>query len=90
MHPGTRSSRSAQGQRDSVDEGDSRPSPGMLEVTASDASDVQAELSNAVAVVARAADEHRTGILITRTGADRYIVRAHPAVPYGFIRRSYV
>ncbi|WP_240684937.1 hypothetical protein [Arthrobacter nitrophenolicus] len=46
-------------------------------------------LGNAVDVVAKAAAAHRTGILISRVGTDRYIVRAHPAVPYGFIRHSY-
>ncbi len=61
----------------------------MLEVTAADGSDLRGDLGNAVVVVSRAADEHRTGILISRIGTDRYIVRAHPAVPYGLIRESY-
>ncbi|WP_181365031.1 hypothetical protein [Arthrobacter sp. HMWF013] len=33
--------------------------------------------------------EHRTGILISRIGLDRYIVRAHPGVPYGLIREAF-
>ena len=61
----------------------------MLEVTATEAAHLSDALGNAVEVVSRAAAEHGIGILISRVGTDSYIVRAHPGVPYGFIRQSY-
>lgn len=61
----------------------------MLEVTATDSALTDA-LASAVDVVSQAADEHRIGILISRIGTERYIVRAHPGVPYGMVRESYV
>ena len=69
---------------------DRRPSPGMLDVMVTQAADLSVALANAVDVVSQAAAEHRTGILISRIGTDRYIVRAHPGVPYGLIRESYL
>ncbi|MFC7846946.1 hypothetical protein ACFUTU_00560 [Arthrobacter sp. NPDC057388] len=62
--------------------------PGMIEVNVSEASDVDQALENAVASVMDAADRHRTGVMITRTGPGRYIVRAHPTVPHGLIRQQ--
>jgi hypothetical protein len=69
---------------------DRRPLPGMLDVTVTQAADLSVALANAVDVVSQAAAEHSTGILISRIGTDRYIVRAHPGVPYGLIRESYL
>ena len=63
--------------------------PGMLEVHVKEASEVDSALEQAIEVVLKAASEHRTGILVTRIDAGRYIVRAHPAVPFGLIRQRY-
>lgn len=54
-----------------------------------DASQVDQVLNDAVETVKVAATRHETGILITRTGPGRYIVRAHPAVPFGLIRQQH-
>lgn len=89
MYPRPNTLLPANAHRDSEDSYDGFPSPGMLEVTAGCGSDVPDSLANAVKVVSRAAEEHRTGILISRIGLDRYIVRAHPAVPYGLIREAF-
>jgi hypothetical protein len=64
-------------------------SPGMMEVFVDDAGQVDSALENAVSVVKDAATFHHTGIMITRTGPGGYIVRAHPAVPYGLIRQRH-
>ena len=32
--------------------------------------------------------QHKIGVLITRIGIGSYIVRAHPAVPYGLVRQQ--
>ncbi|SDT61806.1 hypothetical protein SAMN04489743_3986 [Pseudarthrobacter equi] len=61
---------------------------GMLEVSAAAHSTGPDALDDAVAVVSVAAAEHRIGILISRIGEDRYVVRAHPSVPYGLVRQS--
>lgn len=63
--------------------------PGMLEVHVKEASEVDTALEEAIAVVLKAALQHRTGILVTRIEAGRYIVRAHPAVPFGLIRQRH-
>jgi hypothetical protein len=65
------------------------PSPGMLEVNVKDASEVDEALHKAVSQVSDAAVRHRTGVLVTRVGPGSYIVRAHPAVPYGLTRQQY-
>lgn len=65
------------------------PSPGMLEVNVKEASEVDEALQNAVSQVTKAAVRHQTGVLVTRVGPGRYIVRAHPAVPYGLTRQQY-
>jgi hypothetical protein len=64
--------------------------PGMLEVHVKEASEVDDALDGAIKVVLKAADAHRTGILITRVDAGQYIVRAHPAVPFGLVRQGVV
>lgn len=62
---------------------------GMLEVQVKDASEVDTALEEAILVVQKAAFKHRTGILVTRIATGRYIVRAHPAVPFGLIRQRH-
>ncbi|AUZ33063.1 hypothetical protein C3B78_00185 [Arthrobacter sp. PGP41] len=88
MHPLTNIYLPAEARREHEDVRDGPRFPGMLEVTDAEGADLPGALGNAIAVVSRAADEHRTGILISRIGMDRYIVRAHPAVPYGMVRQS--
>ena len=61
--------------------------PGMLEVNVTSAAEVDQALEEAIAIITEAAAHHGIGVLITRTGACSYIVRAHPAVPYGLIRQ---
>jgi hypothetical protein len=61
----------------------------MLEVNVATAADVDDALENAIGLIKVAASIHGTGIMITRTGAGQYIVRAHPGVPYGFIRQQH-
>jgi hypothetical protein len=63
--------------------------PGMLEVHVREASEVDSALEQAIEVVLKAATEHRTGILVTRIDAGTYIVRAHPAVPFGLVRQKH-
>lgn len=63
--------------------------PGMLEIHVNQASEVDEALARATDVVREAAARHQTGILITRIGAGRYIVRAHPAVPLGLVRQQH-
>ena len=60
---------------------------GMLEVNVESADDVERALEEAIAAISQIAEHHQVGILITRTGACTYIVRAHPAVPFGLIRQ---
>lgn len=63
--------------------------PGMLEVHAKHATEVDEALTKAIDVVKIAATEHKTGILISRIDAGVYIVRAHPAVPFGLVRQQH-
>lgn len=63
--------------------------PGMLEVHVSSAGEADLALDQAIAVIAETAKHHRTGVLVTRIGTGNYIVRAHPAVPYGLVREKY-
>lgn len=62
--------------------------PGMLEVNVAPGVDVDQTLKEAIASIAESAEHHKTGVLVTRIGAGSYIVRAHPAVPYGLIRQQ--
>lgn len=64
------------------------PSPGMLEVNVRQASEVDEALKKAISQVMEAAARHQTGVLVTRLGPGQYIVRAHPAVPYGLTRQQ--
>ncbi|WP_309107673.1 hypothetical protein [Arthrobacter sp.] len=51
--------------------------------------EVDQALKDAIAEVAEAAMHYGIGVLITRIGAGRYIVRAHPAVPFGLVRQQH-
>lgn len=62
-------------------------SPGLVEVNVEGAEDTDHVLEKAVRAVQGAAIRHQTGILIARTGPGSYIIRAHPAVPFGLIRQ---
>jgi hypothetical protein len=61
--------------------------PGMVEVNVTSTAGVDKALEEAIVVISETATLHRVGILVTRTGAGSYIVRAHPAVPFGLIRQ---
>lgn len=61
--------------------------PGLLEVNVESGDDVERALEEAIAVITQIARHYRVGILITRTGAFTYVVRAHPVVPFGLIRQ---
>lgn len=63
--------------------------PGMVEVRVEQASELDDVLTTAIEVIKKAAAEHRVGILVTRIDTGRYIVRAHPAVPFGLIRQQH-
>lgn len=62
---------------------------GMVEVNVSKAEQLDRALEEAIAVIAKAAAHHHMGIMVTRTGVGRYVVRAHPAVPYGLVRQQH-
>lgn len=64
-------------------------SPGVVEVTVNEASDIDEALNSAVGLVLEAATRHKTGILVTRMESGRYVVRAHPGVPFGLIRQCH-
>lgn len=61
-------------------------SPGMHEVTVTNTGGTDQALKDAIAQVMDVAKRHKTGVMVTRIGIGRYVVRAHPAVPYGFVR----
>ncbi|WP_324644975.1 hypothetical protein [Pseudarthrobacter sp. LT1] len=65
-----------------------RPAPGMLEVNVATLAEVEPTLEDAIQSVSPAAVHYGMGILITRIGVGRYVVRAHPHVPEGFVRRQ--
>lgn len=70
-------------------QGENERLPGVLEVNVTTAEEVDNALEEAIAVITKTATHHRVGILVTRTGPGSYIVRAHPAVPYGLIRQQH-
>ncbi|MDQ0867283.1 hypothetical protein [Arthrobacter globiformis] len=70
-------------------ERDHNSTPGMIEVRVGSHAEVDAALDGAIGTVRNAATRHQTGIMVTRTGPGRYIVRAHPAVPFGLIREQH-
>ena len=61
----------------------------MVEVTVKEASEASRAIQDAVATISDAAEVHQTGIMVTRVGPGSFIVRAHPAVPYGFVRQHH-
>lgn len=61
--------------------------PGMLEVVVADALAEDRALEEAITCVAEAAVLHGVGVLVTKVSTRRYIVRAHPEVPAGMVRR---
>jgi hypothetical protein len=63
--------------------------PGMVEVYVERASQVDESLIEAIALVTTAATNNRIGIMITRLDVGRYIVRAHPEVPFGLTRERH-
>lgn len=65
------------------------PPPGMVQVHVEDSAELDRALDDAIESIKSAANQHRTGIMVTRTGPGRYIVRAHPAVPHGLIRQRH-
>ncbi|WP_394525590.1 hypothetical protein [Paenarthrobacter nicotinovorans] len=64
-------------------------SPGMVEVLVDRAVDLDGALNQAIGVVRAAAEEHETGIMVTRIGPGSYIVRADPVVPFGLVRQRH-
>lgn len=60
----------------------------MVEVRVRDARDAPQALADAVRAVGEAAERYATGIMITDIGEGCYVVRAHPAVPYGLVREQ--
>lgn len=64
-------------------------SPGMVEVKVDDYSELDRKLNEALEAVRAAATRHQIGIMVTRTGPGQYVVRAHPAVPSGLVRRQH-
>lgn len=65
-----------------------RPAPGMLEVNVATPDEVDPTLQKAIQSVSPAAAHYGMGILITRIGVGRYVVRAHPHVPEGLVRQQ--
>jgi len=70
-------------------DGEGTHAPGMLEVTVESGADLDDVLENAIKLITKSAKYHQVGIMVTRTGVGRYVVRAHPAVPYGLIRQRH-
>ncbi|MHA7299479.1 hypothetical protein [Pseudarthrobacter sp. MDT3-1] len=60
----------------------------MVEINVETLAEVEPTLEEAIQSVSPAAVHYGIGILITRIGLGRYIVRAHPHVPEGFVRRQ--
>lgn len=65
------------------------PAPGMLEINVNHGPEVDSALEKAIERVKSAAFHRRTGIMVSRVSAGRYIVRAHPQVPFGLTRQRY-
>lgn len=65
-------------------------SPGMIEVNVNDSSEEEHALNEAIERIKDAATRHHTGIMVTRLAPGRYIVRAHPAVPFGLTRQQHL
>lgn len=65
-------------------------SPGMIEVNVNDSSEEDHALNEAIEAIQDAATRHQTGIMVTRLAPGMYIVRAHPAVPFGLTRQQHL
>ncbi|MCI0144130.1 hypothetical protein KNN17_21515 [Arthrobacter bambusae] len=63
--------------------------PDILVVNVQRAADVDPALEEAVGFVVKAATRLRAGIMITRVGVGRYVVRAALEVPHGLTRQEY-
>lgn len=61
--------------------------PGVVEVVVANRLEEDKALTDAIEQVLEAAREHGTGVLVTRIGTGRFIVRAHSAVPEGLVRQ---
>ena len=71
--------------------GKHQPEPrsvGMVEVRARKTGDAGQALADAVLAVGEAAQRYGTGIMITEVGEGSFVVRAHPAVPFGLVREQ--
>lgn len=68
--------------------GGRRQLPGMLEVNVNSTTAVGCALEQAIETITETAKHHGIGVLVTCVGADSYIVRAHPGVPYGHVRQE--
>lgn len=66
-----------------------RSAPGFLESSVDTADQLDQKLNEAINKVAVAATTYRIGIMVTRLAVGRYIVRAHPEVPFGLIRQRH-
>jgi len=73
----------------SLVEGRTTDSAGVVEVTVERTADLDEALENAISLVTSVAKRRLIGIMVTREGAGRYVVRAHPEVPYGLIRQRH-
>lgn len=62
---------------------------GVVEINLESADQLDQELDKAINDVSVAATSYRIGIMVTRLSAGRYIVRAHPEVPFGLIRQRH-
>lgn len=62
-------------------------SPGMVEVDVKDGEEARKSLEAAIMAVSGAAQRNNMGIMVTELGPGYYIVRAHPMVPFGLVRR---
>lgn len=65
------------------------PFPGTIEVSVKDSAQLDQALNDGIAGVMAAATLHHTGVLVIRTAPGRYVVRAHPEVPYGLTQQQY-
>jgi hypothetical protein len=65
-----------------------RPLTGMQEINVETLAEVEPKLEAAIQSVSPAAARYGMGILITQIGLGRYVVRAHPHVPEGLVRRQ--
>ncbi|MHA7193881.1 hypothetical protein ACX800_08945 [Paenarthrobacter nitroguajacolicus] len=61
----------------------------MVEINDANTGEPDEALAHAVAIVTESASFHKVGVMITRIGTGSYIVRAHPAVPYGLVRQQH-